>query len=280
MRSELVVPLMLDKGAIGVINIESTEISAFGFEHQRLLELFARQAALVISLVRFQIRWGGALELASYGDMSANLAHRLNNIIGGVHQLAQIITKSNDAGEQVKIDASEIRDEAMRALNLIKSDREKFEQRRGVIDISVEIQRIIDDVPVTKTHRVKTKFPETSVFVFAHPILLKELLTELFTNAAKYTPEKGEISIIVERIHDNAVVKIRDSGQGIPSERDEYLFSRGMRGATAIPGSGYGLWWAKRFLTAIGGDISLKNIKPSGTEVIVIMPLIEQERHS
>ena len=80
------------------------------------------------------------------------------------------------------------------------------------------------------------------VEISGNPLLLAELLNNLVDNALRYTPRGGHITVRVQRVGDEAVLEVEDSGPGIPPEERERVFDRFYRVlGTASDGSGLGL---------------------------------------
>ena len=69
------------------------------------------------------------------------------------------------------------------------------------------------------------------VEISGNPLLLAELLNNLVDNALRYTPRGGHITVRVQRVGDEAVLEVEDSGPGIPPEERERVFDRFYRGA-------------------------------------------------
>jgi PAS domain S-box-containing protein len=87
---------------------------------------------------------------------------------------------------------------------------------------------------------------------------LAEVLTNLFSNAIKYSPEGGEVLVTIERREDAALVAVRDQGLGIPAERLDHLFDRFYRvreTASMAGGLGLGLYISKHLIEGHGGRI-------------------------
>ncbi len=102
---------------------------------------------------------------------------------------------------------------------------------------------------------------------------LERAITNLMDNAIKFTPEGGTVSISVSEIDDWAIVKVEDTGIGIPPDEFEGLFSRFHRGsnARAYPGSGLGLPIARTIIRAHNGRITAENLNP-GARFTIYLP--------
>jgi PAS domain S-box-containing protein len=104
---------------------------------------------------------------------------------------------------------------------------------------------------------------------------LGQLLSNLVSNAVKFTPEGGQVRVRVGEQDGMCVVEVTDSGIGIPAEEQSQLFERFYRASTATgtAGSGLGLAISKAIAEAHGGTIRIADSGGSGTRFVVEIPL-------
>jgi signal transduction histidine kinase len=106
---------------------------------------------------------------------------------------------------------------------------------------------------------------------------LAQVLDNLISNALKFTPRSGRVSVRVSVAGNDAVVEIQDTGVGIPSDEQERLFERFFRSSTAteqaIPGTGLGLTIAKTIVERHEGTISIESVEGAGTTARVRLPV-------
>ena len=105
---------------------------------------------------------------------------------------------------------------------------------------------------------------------------LAQVLDNLISNALKFTPTSGRVSIRVSRTGRDAVVEVADTGVGIPAEEQDRLFERFFRSSNAteqaIPGTGLGLTIAKTIVERHEGSIEIESAEGKGTTVRVRLP--------
>lgn len=91
----------------------------------------------------------------------------------------------------------------------------------------------------------------------------------------KYSPEGGAVTVEIGRERDDAVIRIRDEGLGVPQAERGQIFERFFRTTVAKPygGVGLGLYISKEMVTRMGGDIVLESSGADGSVFRVSLPL-------
>ena len=200
--------------------------------------------------------------------------------------------------EDVEID----REEEKRFLNVILTESNRMKEMvEGLLQLSrfdankVMWKKIYFDLPeltkqVCDKHRIlaETKGQELECYVTANvPMVfadrggVEHVITNIISNAIKYTPEKGSIKVYVGCVHDDAYIKVIDDGIGIPENDLPRVFERFYRVDKArsreMGGTGLGLPIAKETIESNGGSIDIKSELGKGTEVIIKVPVKEPE---
>ncbi len=131
---------------------------------------------------------------------------------------------------------------------------------------------------------VKKKKQEMQCFVTADvpPVHadkdgIERVIINIISNSVKYTLDGGKIDIYVGFVHNDAYVKIKDTGIGIPKEDLDKIFERFYRVDKArsrqLGGTGLGLSIAKEIMEQNGGSINIKSQVGKGTEVVLRIPV-------
>ena len=109
------------------------------------------------------------------------------------------------------------------------------------------------------------------------PAWLEQVVENLISNAVKYSTDGGRVEVCTASEAARAVLEVTDSGIGVPSAEQPYVFERFFRSSNAaeraIQGTGLGLAIAKVIVEAHGGTISLESGEATGTTVRVELPL-------
>jgi signal transduction histidine kinase len=110
--------------------------------------------------------------------------------------------------------------------------------------------------------------------VLADPRWLHQVITNLLTNALKFTPPGGQVTITTGTADEDAVLRVTDTGQGIPAEDLPRIFDRFFRGqqAAQISGSGIGLAVAAELAKAHGGRLTAASEVGHGTQLTLSLP--------
>jgi len=104
---------------------------------------------------------------------------------------------------------------------------------------------------------------------------ISQLLDNLISNAIKFTPEGGVVTVVVGQNGDSAHLEVRDTGVGIPPDEVHKLFVRFFRASTSAvaAGTGLGLSIAKSIVEAHRGMITVESELGVGTAFLVDLPL-------
>ena len=112
------------------------------------------------------------------------------------------------------------------------------------------------------------------VIVPADPRWLHQVVTNLLTNALKFTPAGGQVTVRTAPAGDDAVLSVADTGIGIPADELPRIFDRFWRGqaTTQASGSGIGLTVAAELARAHGGELSAASTQGEGTTMTLRLP--------
>jgi two-component system sensor histidine kinase BaeS len=121
--------------------------------------------------------------------------------------------------------------------------------------------------------RCALKAQECGRFV-GDPVRIGQIVSNVLTNAIKFTPPGGAILVGCSRQADELEILVRDSGPGLAQGESANIFERGVRGSASqsSSGSGFGLAIAKEFVEAHGGSISASNSATGGARFVVRLP--------
>ena len=136
---------------------------------------------------------------------------------------------------------------------------------------------------------IKKKNQEVNCFVtadvpsvYADRDGIERVILNILSNSIKYTPDGGKIDIYVGYVHNDAYVKIKDTGIGIPKNDLERIYERFYRVDKArsrqLGGTGLGLSIAKEIIEKNNGSINIKSKVDEGTEVVIQIPVKKKRK--
>lgn len=148
---------------------------------------------------------------------------------------------------------------------------------------SIDIDNLCDEIVgsleyLALERGISIKYTNDSITsVESDPVLLREVLSNFLTNAIKYTPRGGRVTLRVEA-NDRVVFSVKDNGYGIPEQSKNYVFSKFYRANNAVKndvtGTGIGLYLAKEIAERLEGDIWFKSEINKGSTFYFSLPLI------
>ena len=109
----------------------------------------------------------------------------------------------------------------------------------------------------------------------ADPLRLTQMLDNLISNAVKFTPEGGTVTVTAAPNGEAVHLEIADTGVGIPADEMEKLFDRFFRASTSAvaQGTGLGLSIVKSIVDVHGGTIAVESTEGVGTTFVVDLPV-------
>ena len=123
-------------------------------------------------------------------------------------------------------------------------------------------------------HRIVIRYADVLPPVRIDAGIIRQVLTNLLSNAAAYSPKETEIIISAQIDENTLVISVIDHGPGIAEEDTDKIFEKFYRGKNVPTGGlGLGLSIAKRFVEAQGGDIGVYNQKGSGACFEIRLPV-------
>lgn len=165
-------------------------------------------------------------------------------------------------------------------LDISKLENNKYERRSEEVYIKDVIHRIcseVNDKVVEKEINLKLDVPQNMPSFASDAHMLHEVFSNIVTNAIKYTPKKGKVSVSVANDDDSCVVIVEDTGIGIPKQYQSKVYTQFFRADNAVgsqqSGTGLGLYLVKQLIELLGGEIRFKSAYNKGTTFWVTLPI-------
>jgi PAS domain S-box-containing protein len=163
----------------------------------------------------------------------------------------------------------------------LDSGRISFDvEPRDLLEITKGALRAVQPVVSRMGHHLVERLPGAPVLVRADARYAHEALVNLLSNAAKYTPERGTITVAVEPGERSVRWSVRDTGIGIPQDAQTQLFSRFYRAGNAqaieTEGTGLGLYMVKLIASRMNGRVWCESVEGAGSTFVVELPLVRE----
>jgi two-component system OmpR family sensor kinase/two-component system sensor histidine kinase BaeS len=150
--------------------------------------------------------------------------------------------------------------------------REPTDLRALLTDVAASYRSQAEQVGISLTVTSADDLPTLEL----DPARIREVISNLLTNALRHTPRDGEVELSATLAGDQVEVTVRDTGSGIPADQLDRIFDRFYRSPDS-PGSGLGLPIAKSLVEAHGGTITATSEGGAETTVGFTLPLTTGE---
>jgi signal transduction histidine kinase/ActR/RegA family two-component response regulator len=297
-RSVLAVPLLRGDKMVGVLVIRRRTIGTFPPEMSELLQGFATQSALAIvnaRLFRELQTKTMELEIASRhkSEFLASMSHELRTPLNAVIGFSEVLLDRmfGDINERQDEYLHDIRNSGRHLLELLNEilDLSKVEAGQMVLEPSTFIVGSALDYTLTMVRERATQHAITVTVdvaddigtIEADELRFKQVVLNLMSNAVKFTPDGGSVSVRAYREGTDLMVTVTDTGIGVPPDDQERIFEsfqQGRRGAPKEEGTGLGLTLSRRIVELFGGRMWLESTPGVGSTIGFSVPgLPEQE---
>ncbi len=169
-------------------------------------------------------------------------------------------------------------------LTLSQLDSEKQQLKCTSFDLMELVQSVTQKLTMNASSHGHTLsfIPRSDSFsFFGDRDRIEQVITNIVSNAVKYTPDGGKIDVECGNDGQNALIRVTDNGIGIPREDLPHIFERFYRvdkdRSRQSGGTGLGLAIAREIVQRHGGDISIESHMPSGTQVSVVLPMYRED---
>jgi K+-sensing histidine kinase KdpD len=295
LRSYLAVPVLSAQGGvIGGLFFGHTQPASFGEERQEIALRIAAWASIALDNARLydqsrvieeELRQANAAKDEFLGLISHELRTPVTTIYGGLRILHthKDLMEGDQAVELIESMAEEGASlvrliEALLALTRVELGRE-IEQSPVMPNEAVRetLQGFARQKP---SREVKTDLEGQLPLISVEPTYFRQVLTNLLSNADKYSPIGQPIEVKTGRDGQEVWFRVTDSGPGVDSAEVDRIFEsfyRSEKTSGTAPGQGLGLTVCRKLVEAQGGSIRARNVPDGGFSVTFAFPAMEFE---
>lgn len=283
-------PISLDKKSYGQIEVgyrkgDGGKKLAFLTEEKNLIKAVARELSLFIKRKaiesdkeKLQIQLQHAERLAFVGELSAGIAHELNEPLARILGFAQLIRKAGNLQEQQNDDVERIIKASLYTREIIKKLMLFSRQMpRQINDVSINqvVENILYFIDVRFQSRgitiIKQLDPELSI-IQADEVQMSQLLVNLITNAVHAMPQGGEVTVTTRNKGDQVTLTVRDTGTGMTKEIRQKIFEPFFTTKPVGHGTGLGLSVVQGIIDAHRGKIAVTSTPGKGSKFEIVLP--------
>jgi two-component system sensor histidine kinase KdpD len=277
-------------------------MGAIGFDGLRDAGLTAGPLAELATAMLERAR---VFRTASHADASAQaevfrgaildaLAHEFKTPLativtaaGGLRESGGLRPEQLELAEVAEMEASRLGLLTSRLLRIARLDREEVKPQLELIDLAELVTHLAEQYAERWTDRkLSLSNDADSTNVLADAELLRLAIRQLLDNACKYSHSGAAIKITIELHNELVTVLVWNSGSSLSSQERTRIFDRFYRGVEArqaAPGSGLGLYVARKIVQAHGGNLELENDGTPDREGVsfrLTMPIVKSESDS
>jgi signal transduction histidine kinase len=222
----------------------------------------------------------------------ATASHELRTPVGAITGFARMLSSKWDdlTPEQGRMYADRVDRNAQRLGLLVEDllDFSRMEQGIGsetstqMLDLGEVVGRILAEQPHLASDHELVQRLARGVIVRGAAQAIERVVSNLVSNAAKYSPVGTTIRVLVGKMDGRAMLAVEDEGPGVPAPEREQIFSRFFRGkgdaVINTRGAGLGLAIVSEFAASMGGKVSVTAAPSGGARFVVSYPIADPTR--
>lgn len=221
--------------------------------------------------------------LAFVGELSAGIAHELNEPLGKILGFSQLLKKGGDLNAQQEEDLERIIKASLFTREIIKKLM-IFSRQMPQQIVEVNLNSIITNTLYFIDMRfqeqfinVKKRLDPNLPSIEADSVQMSQVLVNLITNAVHATGDNGEITVTTRSKNDCVVLSVKDSGSGMSSSVKRKIFEPFFTTKPVGEGTGLGLPVVRGIIESHSGKMRVTSTKGKGTKFEITLPLTQDK---
>ncbi len=222
-------------------------------------------------------------------EFSANVSHELKTPLTTISALSEMMSEGQVRQEDMQRFAGRIKQQSDRLVNIVEDiirlsafDEGRAEGEMERVDVGELCRGVLDSLKDKAGERGVSLRPmgEEALILWGNRRMLDEMIFNLVDNAVKYNREGGSVTLSWERSGDECLIRVRDTGIGIPKQHQEHIFERFYRAdksrSKKTGGTGLGLSIVKHVAEYHGGRVEVESTEGEGSLFTCRLPLSQQ----
>ena len=217
-------------------------------------------------------------------EFVATASHELRSPLTSIKGFVELLSRSDGLDEKqrefldvILLSTNRLVDLVNDLLDVARIEAGQYEIHRrstDVVEAVREVATLIEPRIADKSQELDLKLPRLLPPALADPARVRQIATNLLTNAHLYTPPRGRIGVRLDAEEHAIVLRVSDTGRGMTPEEQEHIFDRFYRGpdGRTVPGTGLGLSVVKSLVDLHGGTITVESEPDRGSEFTVRIP--------
>lgn len=253
---------LADRAAIAIENSRLYQAAQDAIESKsQFISMVTHELKIPMTSIR---GYADLIRQGTVGEVSDGQVQFLDTIRSNVDRMADLISDLSDISQ---LETGRLKIEPL-PLPLADCVRTPIADLRPQID--------------EKDQTINVKIPDGLPMISADPNRLIQILTNLISNANKYTPSSGQITISAEQLQGHIRVQVTDTGIGLSAADQEHLFEQFYRSedpdVREQVGWGLGLYVTRRLVEIMGGQIGAESTPGEGSTFWFTIPISEKDK--
>lgn len=291
-------PIGIGKNKYGILRVgyrpsskSKASKSLFLEEERKLIKVVTREIFLFIRRARveentrkLEMQLRHSERLAFVGELSAGIAHELNEPLGRILGFAQLVKKTGGLNEQQDTDMDRIIKASLYTREIIKKlmiFSRQMPRQIVSVDINTIISNILYFIDVRYQGRgiqIVEKLDKSLPVIEADAVQISQVLVNLMTNAIHAMPNGGKITVATKRKDKHVSLIVSDTGSGMTNDVRKKIFEPFYTTKPVGQGTGLGLSVVIGIVEEHRGRIMVSSVPGKGSKFEVVLPLKQGRR--
>jgi K+-sensing histidine kinase KdpD len=286
-RAWLGAPIVRGDEALGLVELEARTAASFSDNDERIVATIARALGGPVDVAERYRAAQRAQELRE--AFTGVISHELRTPITTIYGMSQVLRQRHGSMEPADLRhmIEDIEGEADRLRRLAEDLLVLSRTESGRLQVTLDPlllghvirRRIAEEEARWPDHTFEVEIPVGTGLVLGEEMYVEQVVQNLLSNAAKYSPPGSEVCVIVEQEGAEIRVRVLDEGMGLEEGSTDRLFELFYRSPDATrqaSGAGIGLFVCRQLIESMGGRIWAKQRDGKGSEFGFALPVLEE----